>query len=353
MKFPPIPFDKIVIPNYYLVNIDDYADRLGLDLVSLFRSLGLDPKEVSHEIEVVRLPLIHETLSAFLQEIDDESIGLEFGNLFSILSHGPLGTAIMASATIQEALELVARYAIMRSGFVDVSLEINSELSYLELENPMPKDDLYFFSMDSLSATILQGINKASSGKFVLEAVELERPAPSNLESFRKFFPCELNFNCPHSRLYFDSSLLDIEMAFSDPSAYKIHRDACEEDLVQQKRHYSFSASTMEKIFDSQNTLRTCEELAELLNMSVRTLRRRLDKEGSSYNQLLQQSRIEKSKELLRDPNNSIELISGKLGYLESTSFSRAFKSWTGETPRNWRKKFQSAAHRPPLELHS
>lgn len=350
MKLSKAPFDKIVVPNYYLVNIEDYADRLGLDLLSVFKSAGLEPSEISTEIEVVKLPIIHRALTALLRELNDESIGLEFGNLFSILSHGPLGTAIMASANIHDALRLVERYAIMRSGFIDVNLQINKDLSFLELHNPLPKDDVYFYSMDSLVNTIFQGVNKSSAGKFELAAVEFERPRPSDVEPFYKFLNCELRFNCLHARMYFDTSLLECEMPFRDSSAYKVHKETCEKDLAKQQRHYTFSSSIMDMIFDSQNNLRTCDELARLLNMSVRTLRRKLEKEGSSYNQLLQISRVEKSKELLRESENSIEFISGKLGYLESTSFSRAFKNWTGETPRDWRKKYQPITHLSSLE---
>jgi AraC-like DNA-binding protein len=79
--------------------------------------------------------------------------------------------------------------------------------------------------------------------------------------------------------------------------------------------------------------------LAERLHMTPRTFRRRLQEQGFSYQQLLEEARRRDSCQLLRDPEREIRRISDQLGYLNPANFTRAFKSWTGMTPREWRQQ--------------
>jgi len=71
--------------------------------------------------------------------------------------------------------------------------------------------------------------------------------------------------------------------------------------------------------------------------MSVRTLRRRLKEEGSSYRELLDEIRYGLAREYLGQTQLPLEEISGLLGYTEAGNFSHAFKRWSGMSPREWR----------------
>jgi AraC-like DNA-binding protein len=78
--------------------------------------------------------------------------------------------------------------------------------------------------------------------------------------------------------------------------------------------------------------------VAERMNMSTRTLRRRLKDEGSSYRELLDEIRFGLAKEYLGKTNLSMEEICRLLGYSESGNFSHAFRRWSGQSPRQWRQ---------------
>jgi len=76
-----------------------------------------------------------------------------------------------------------------------------------------------------------------------------------------------------------------------------------------------------------------------MLSMQVRTLERRLEGAGTSFHDLLEGVRFEVSCQLLKDTTLAIGEISGILGYGGASSFSRAFRRWSGTTPARWRER--------------
>lgn len=76
---------------------------------------------------------------------------------------------------------------------------------------------------------------------------------------------------------------------------------------------------------------------ADRLGVSQRTLQRRLQDAGSSYKQVVDQTRMEIARRLLSGTGRRIKDVATALGYVEPRSFTRAFERWTGTTPRAYR----------------
>ena len=87
---------------------------------------------------------------------------------------------------------------------------------------------------------------------------------------------------------------------------------------------------------DEQGYL-TPEQIAERLHISERSLRRHLQQQGTNYQQLLETARQRDAQQLLRQTQAEIQLIAQRLGYNNPANFTRAFKQWTGKTPREFR----------------
>ncbi len=81
------------------------------------------------------------------------------------------------------------------------------------------------------------------------------------------------------------------------------------------------------------------EEVARLLSVSTRSLRRRLRSEGSSFAAIVEQATADAARRMLEDRAASIREIAYRLGFSEPSAFHRAFKRWTGTTPSAWRAR--------------
>ena len=82
----------------------------------------------------------------------------------------------------------------------------------------------------------------------------------------------------------------------------------------------------------------TIADCADLVGISGRTLQRRLAQHGTTYNELLNQARFDAAKQLLQDKSISVSNIGFELGYTNSANFTRAFRRWTGLSPRQYRQ---------------
>lgn len=87
------------------------------------------------------------------------------------------------------------------------------------------------------------------------------------------------------------------------------------------------------------------------LGISERTLRRRLKSSGTSYSQILRELRANVAKQLLLDELVTVDRIAAQLGYSESANFRHAFRRWTGQSPRSYRRA-TSAERAPHRAMH-
>jgi AraC-like DNA-binding protein len=82
------------------------------------------------------------------------------------------------------------------------------------------------------------------------------------------------------------------------------------------------------------------DDAARALGVSARSLRRQLAAEGVSYSELVERARVAAAKRMLRDPRTSIQEAAYAMGFAAPAAFHRAFKRWTGMTPKQYRASF-------------
>jgi AraC-like DNA-binding protein len=88
----------------------------------------------------------------------------------------------------------------------------------------------------------------------------------------------------------------------------------------------------------------TLEGISAMMRMSARTLQRRLQESGVRFSELLDNARSDAARKLLADDDATVNEIAYKVGYAQPRAFLRAFKRWTGETPRRYRRRQLIAA---------
>jgi AraC-like DNA-binding protein len=85
------------------------------------------------------------------------------------------------------------------------------------------------------------------------------------------------------------------------------------------------------------------DQVAELFSMHSRTLRRRLNGFGTSYQELLDEGRFEIAMHMLQDTRHEVSQIAKALDYADASAFTRAFRRWSGTTPSQWRQNPKAA----------
>lgn len=178
-----------------------------------------------------------------------------------------------------------------------------------------------------------------SRSELPLRNVRFQHPRPVADQEHRRIFGCEVSFGAPANEILLDRRHLDLPIAQADPKLGAL-LDRYAEELVARlpsRQTCSDQVRRMiaEAMCDGEHGL---EPIARRLSMSPRTLQRRLQEEGTSHQQLVDDLRHEMALKYLDEPAISIGEVAFLLGFSEPSAFHRAFKRWTGATPGDYRK---------------
>lgn len=175
-----------------------------------------------------------------------------------------------------------------------------------------------------------------------LQRVDFKGAVPERLQKYEELFACPLFFNQPSDLLYFDSACLAWPVVHTEHSLREFLRTAPYQMLIMESSPDSNNLSAQVKAMighDFSEGFPSFETISAALNMSAPTLRRRLKKEGTTFQQLKDQARCEAAKLCLDRPELSINEVALQMGFTDPSAFHRSFKKWTGMTPGQFRSQ--------------
>lgn len=167
--------------------------------------------------------------------------------------------------------------------------------------------------------------------------VEHEHTAYSG--EYARTFGGRVRFGMPHNALVFRRSFLSAPMRHANSALHAACELAARDQLVRVTQRSGVSGKVRELVTSQLRSGDTrMSTVAEALAMSVATLRRRLDEEGTSHTNILDEVRHELAQTYLRDRRLAISEIAFMLGFAHVAAFYKAFRRWTsGDTPANYR----------------
>ena len=134
-----------------------------------------------------------------------------------------------------------------------------------------------------------------------------------------------------------DPSVLDLPLPQADEHTTAVAQAQCRELLARRHARAGVAGRVRDQLMARAADPPDLGQVAAALNVSDRTLRRRLAGEGVSFRGLLDEIREQLAEELLVTGGFSVAEVAERLGYLEVSSFSQAFRRWKGVGPRAWR----------------
>lgn len=162
-------------------------------------------------------------------------------------------------------------------------------------------------------------------------------PAPSYETIYKRYFKCELRFNSEKCAFVVDKKLAERELLLANQSIANMAEHSFMQSFPDVDLNYLPKKLRL-MLIQSMGAFPSIEAAARKIGMSGRTLRRKLNGLGTSYQGEIEQLRREFAILYLSKSQRSITEIALKLGYSDSSSFSKAFKNWTGESPSDYRK---------------
>jgi len=273
-----------------------------------------------------------------LQLTGDPLIGLRLGEPFIPQRYGLLGYALLSASTLRKAMNLVVNFGQLTFSFFTFEFSDDGKQGCFTMKDPPPIErELHDVYLDRDMSAAVVGFNVVLGKPLPLDEVRLAHDGHGNQGAYRTHFGCEVVFSSYPSKLLFASAQLDSPLPQRDPDNSQHFRQQCQM-LITKLKHQSYFADDVRMLLLARpGRFPNIDQVADKLNVSVRTLRRRLREDGSSYRELLNEVRFQMGREYLMDTKLPLAEISDLLGYTEPGNFSHAFRRWSGQSPRSFR----------------
>ncbi|WP_236213624.1 AraC family transcriptional regulator [Metapseudomonas otitidis] len=274
---------------------------------------------------------------------DRPGIGLDAGRRYRLNTYGIWGYALLSSSTYRSAVELGLRYQDLTYAFHGLRIdEVGDEAQLHLIPSSLPEDLRGFVLERDVSGALSVHRDLAGGGLPVRRAC-FALPAPADTTPWRALLGVEPTFGAAHNCITFDRALLDLPLPGANPQAAAYCEAQCRALLDRRRQRDGFASRIRDLLLGRPGQRVDMESLAAQLYMTSRTLRRRLDAEGTSFRQLQDEVLGTLAEELLRSTALRLEEIAERLGYGEVSNFIHAFKRWKGVSPGQFRRE----AHAP------
>ncbi|WP_083241576.1 AraC family transcriptional regulator [Methyloceanibacter stevinii] len=275
-----------------------------------------------------------------------EDIGLLLGNRQSIAALGPLGRVMCHAATLGEALSEFAAFQIGNSTGATVYLmqaDRDVVLGY-GIYDPAVHASVHVH--DVVVAVGCKLVKELTLGSVVPEEVWLARPAPQDLKPYRSLGGMTVRFGQSHSGVVVGSAGLACRLPQGNATLHEAALTELAPDLAKARK--SVAGLVRHELRHLLLTSRArMDDAAAHLGVHPRSLRRRLQEEGVTFEELKDEVRYAMARDLLRLGALSVTDIATTLDYSSASSFVHAFGRWSGISPAKWRKKTNSPASAP------
>ena len=322
----------------WAVAVAQAADARGLDSEAIFTRAGIDlstARDPKTRFPAERMTVVYRLAE---EAVHDLTFGLSIAEFVHPTSLHALGYSLFASSDLESFCRRIVRYF----GLVTTNAVTHYEERGTECRLVMyPETGANIFApQDAWLATILRFVRFIYRPDFDPVRVALRRPVPAiSREKFSEYFGAPIEFGHEMNVLVFD------------PVDMKVHLPAANAELAQLNDRVVMSLLSRIDRHDIVTQVRAafsallpsgdCSRgnVALRLNVSERTLQNRLLERGTSYRALLNETRHELAEQYMDDGQYTVSEVAFLLGFSEVSSFSRAFRAWTGDSPSTYRER--------------
>ncbi|MEH6826385.1 MAG: AraC family transcriptional regulator ligand-binding domain-containing protein [Motiliproteus sp.] len=303
---------------------------------ALLASVGIDPEHIAHSGARIPAALFSSLLLELAQRTGNPRLALRIGEATQPRMLGSVGFLMSTAANLRQAYQLLNDYLPLLIEGVHLSLEQEAEQVTLVLDLADDNDR-------PLVEWLLAGLHNWTrwlTGKQVpLVNVDFAFPEPASAQSYEQFFAAEVRFNADRNRLRFSASHLELRCLDANEEMQRLHQSFADQLLSSAGRDGTLVAQIKSLIRNqlSSHQAISRQQVAAHLNLSLRTMQRKLDQQGTPFQTLFDQTRKDLALQLIQRGDSSFGEIAFQLGFSGLSAFQKAFKRWTGMAPGAYR----------------
>lgn len=323
---------------FLATNIRRYVDLLrsrGFDSASALEGSGIKPEHLLTDTHLVDVDQCRVVVENMIRLTADSGLGLTMGSSAQITELGIISHALMSSRTLRELVLIWIEYSSSLVGSVIrprlEELEPDGAWSLTVMDTGISGPANAFFVEDFLCTGVHVG-QQLAGRPLVVRSIELSYPPPPHAAAYSEAIPCPVTFSAPLTRIVIATPHLGQTLRSNDELFLEICVRHCQQVLRQIAARNPLVARLRGIFLQEPGVLPGMAQAARRLGLSSRTLRRRLEEEQTTYNELADNFRRDLAIEYLRSGHMAPKEVAYVLGFSSPSTFRRAFKIWTGQT---------------------
>jgi AraC-like DNA-binding protein len=324
-----------------------YLEKHQCDAAQLWQSTPLDEHCLDNPDYRIPLTDYQVLWNNAIAITNDSAFGLHLGENSDASEMGLVANVLIHEETFRDSLlQYVRLYSLVNDGFT-LRFEEGNEKAQLYFHHLSPS----FYHVSDMERTLVISLIRAQ--QFIHKDIRMSRvgfahPKPDYGDEYMRIFGCAVEFDQADSFIEIPTEYLDYAPVRKNPytrSALLSYSDSALNKINKGR----FSTEVKDHIIDLlQHKKADVDEVAKRMHMSRHTLYRRLKSENITFQDLVEETRKENAIELVSSDHTSLSEVAFLLGFSELSSFSRAFKRWTGVSPKQYRENPQPIASEAP-----
>ncbi len=327
MAMTPVAFVQAIVLAY---------EKYGKDPTQALLSAQIKPEFLSdptHRISALQMERIS---GAAMQELDDEGLGW-FSRRLPWGSYGMLARASISAPTLGVALQRWCRHHGLLTDDIHLKLERTGQQATLTLVEQRDLQALREFCLVSVLRNFHGLACWLIDSRIGLQGAQFPFAAPAHQDVYAVLFSGPARFSATEAAIRFDARYLDLPLKRDEAALQQMLQRALPLTVRQYRRDRLLVQRVRQALSSQPAHTHNASDLAALLAMSARTLHRQLKDEGASLQALKDEVRRHRAQELLLRTERPIKQVAQASGYKNEKSFMRAFKTWNGQSPAQFR----------------
>jgi AraC-like DNA-binding protein len=313
------------------------VERAGASRDAFLALARIDPDDIALGQARLSVEDYTRAMEAALVVSHDPALGLHLGERAIPAMYHVVAHLVEHASTLGDGIEMILRYSsLLAAGFEPCLVEqgeyVALRLPYLTGEHPAVRLTAEF-GMVGLMRMLRQFVGERVRPLRVCFAYA----APAHAQEYRRVFDGLECFGQPFTELVFPRAWLERAQLHADPELRNLLQSHADRELAQLERGGTIGERVQRVLASCDpRILPNMQDVARDLDISARTLARKLQLEGTSFVELVEQRRGSAAKGLLERRRLSIQEVADAMGFADAPAFHKAFRRWTGLTPKQY-----------------
>ncbi len=336
-----LSFEERTSPPQPLATLVDNLSEAGLEEAAILDGTGLDGPDLAMPGTLVSARQFVQACRNAVRHGAPAQTPFIVGSRLGLPALGLYGYALLGRPTLRDLHHVALKYHRYTAPFVALSFrERDGEAVWQihQVADLAPDDPLYRFLLEMQFARLLAVCRDALGSQFRFSEASCRYRRPEDAALYDRHLQCPATFDRPENELRCAVSLLDEAIGPRSSDTVALAETLRERVMERLGRTDGASARVLRLLLQLPGRFDDMDTIAARLHTTSRTLRRRLQAENTSFQQLLAGVRCELAKEYLQSTRMSTEDIADGLGFSDAANFRHAFRRWTGKTTSAFRR---------------